>query len=135
MQQERRPSVVSYHQIHEPVIVEINERDSTDHVRRLQPTAGFLARFDELPVAFVVKLGVELLVVDIRHGLLDLGIDVAICDEQIQPSIVVIVEEASTETQHLARWHDDPAGPLTSSKKPFPPLYQRWSEDFWKSEM
>jgi len=112
--------VVSYHQLHEPVVVEIGECDSTAHLCRLQSTVCFLARFDELPVAFVVKQGVELLVVDLWHGLFDLGIDVAIGYEQIQPAIIVVVEEATAETQYFARWYHDPRRTAHVIEETFP---------------
>ena len=38
---------------------------------------------------------------DTRRPLLYLRIDVAVCDEKVQPSVVVVVEEASTETEHI----------------------------------
>ena len=37
-----------------------------------------------------------------RRGLLHLGIDMAVGDKNIQPTIVVIVEKASAETEHIA---------------------------------
>ncbi len=100
MQQKRWLSVVPHHQIHETVVIEIGKSHATAHVRRLHPTAGLPARFDELSVAFIVKQRIELLVAYPWHGLLDLGIDVTIRDERVQPAMVVIVAEGYAHGGH-----------------------------------
>jgi len=40
---------------------------------------------------------------DFRRGLLDLRINVAVGNEQVQPAVVVIIEKASAEAEHIMR--------------------------------
>ncbi len=50
-----------------------------------------------------MKQGIELLEVNLRGSLLYLRINVPVGDEQIQPAIIIVVEEASAETEDPAR--------------------------------
>src|SRR2546430_5653090 len=40
---------------------------------------------------------------DFRRGLLDLRINVAVGNEQVQPSVIVVIEKASPEAEHIMR--------------------------------
>src|SRR5437899_2887209 len=40
---------------------------------------------------------------DFRRGLLDLRINVAVGNEQVQPSVIVVIEEPSPEAEHIMR--------------------------------
>jgi len=53
-------------------------------------------------VGFIVKKGVVLLVARIGD-LFDFGIDVAVADEKIKPTVVVIIEETAAEAENVSR--------------------------------
>ena len=49
----------------------------------------------------VVKQAIELPVVNLRRGLLDFGINMAVGDKDIQPAVVVVIEKAASKTEYL----------------------------------
>ncbi len=102
VEQKRRISVVCHNHIHESIVIEIGKSDSTTHVGSFKARTGQLANFSEFAVPFVVEQRIDLLVMSPRRGLLNLGIDMAVGDKNIQPTIVVIIEETSAETEHIA---------------------------------
>src|SRR5437016_6683818 len=48
-----------------------------------------------------MKQGIDLLVLNSRRGLLNFRINVTVGNEDIEPAVVVIVEEASAKAQHF----------------------------------
>ena len=112
VQQQGRISIVGYDCVHEPIIIEIGKSNASADMGCLKAAAGQLGSLYELAVPFIVKQRVDLLVVNLRSGLFDFGIDVAISNEQVQPPIVVVIEKAPTEAEHVVRGARD-AGLIT----------------------
>src|SRR5207253_10684786 len=100
VEQQRWVSVVCVYDIHAAVAIEIGEADSAAHIGRLKAAARQLGSFDKLAVAFVVEQHISLLIVNFRCSLFDLRIDMSIGDENVLPTIVIVIEEASTESKH-----------------------------------
>src|SRR5436305_13918051 len=112
MQQQGRVSIVGYDHVHEPIIIEIGKSNASADMGCLKASTGQLGSLYELAVPFIVKQRVDLLIVNLRGGLFDFGIDVAISNEQVQPFIVVVIEKAPTKAEHVARGARD-AGLIT----------------------
>ena len=103
MQQQGRVSIVGYDHVHEPIIIEIGKSNASADMGCLKASTGQLGSLYGLAVPFIVKQRVDLLIVNARGGLFDFGIDVAVSNEQVQPPIVVVIEEAPTEAEHVVR--------------------------------
>src|SRR5439155_2239522 len=119
MQQQGRVSIVSYDHVHEAIIVEIGKSHASANMGCLKAAPGQLGSLYELAVPFIVKQRVDLLIVNPRGGLFDFGIDVAVSNEQVQPPIVVVIEEAPTEAEHVVRGARDAGLIADLVEKPF----------------
>src|SRR6202049_3022622 len=102
VKQERRISVVCHNHIHKSVIVEICESNSTTYIGSCKAISRQLAYLNKLAVSVIMEQRIDLLVMSPRCSLFHLGIDVAVGDKKIQPAIVVIIEKAAAETEHIA---------------------------------
>src|SRR6266849_1431162 len=100
VQQKRRISIVCHQYVHTAGVIEVGKSYAAAHVGRLEPGTGRLRCLHELAIAFIVKQRIELLEVNLGGSLLYLRINVTVGDEQVQPAIVIVIEEASAETKH-----------------------------------
>src|SRR6478672_10896417 len=94
----RRVSVIGDDHIDKAVIIEVRECHSSTHIRSVESCPADLANFHELAATLVVKQRIELPVVRTRRGLLHFRINVPIGDEDIQQTVVVVVQEPSAKT-------------------------------------
>jgi hypothetical protein len=67
----------------------------------LKAAARPLGSFDKLAVALIVEQHISLLVVNFGSGFLDFWIDMTIGNKYVQPAIIIVIEEASTEAKHI----------------------------------
>ena len=101
MEQQRSVAVVGDDDIDETVVVEVGEGDPATHVVRLKDRTGRLAHLSELAIVFIVEERVVLFVVNFGRGLLDFRIDVTIGNKEVEPAVIVVVEETSTKTENV----------------------------------
>src|SRR3989441_12721004 len=118
VEEEWRVAIVGDDQIHISIVLEVRERDAPPGVRRREPDSRKLRDFSKLPVAVIVEQRVDLLVVNLRRDPLDFRIDVTVGDEEIQPAVIVIVEEPSAEAQNLLGGRSDSDGVTDLVKEP-----------------
>src|SRR6202022_1478254 len=108
VQHQGRISVVGDYNVPETVVVEIGERNAAPDVRSAKAVARRLAHVHKLAIVIVVEERVELFVADVRRGLLNFWIHVAVGNKNIQPAIVVVVEEAPAKAQDVMRRSSNP---------------------------
>ena len=66
-----------------------------------------LGDLNEFAVVLVMEEGVDLFVANLGIGLLNFRINVAIGDKNVEPAIIVVIEEAATKAENLARGNRD----------------------------
>src|SRR5579864_1725197 len=120
MQHNGQISIVRDHNVHKPVVVEIGKSYSASHVGRFKSRATRLANLYELSVSFVVEQRIDLPVMGSGRGLLHLRIHMPVGDENIQPPVVVVIEETSAETEYIPRRSGDPRFVAHLVEEPFP---------------
>src|SRR5579863_1308538 len=96
-----RIAIVGDEHVGVAVIVEVGEGDATSGARRDSGQAAGYGRVGEFAVGVVVEQRVVLLVERVGGDLFDLGIDVAVADEDVEPAIVVVVQKAATEAENV----------------------------------
>src|SRR5262245_36028938 len=99
-QQQRRVAVVGDDDVHIAVVVEIGERSPASRVRRRETVARRFGHFDEFARAVVAEELIDLFVADGR-GQFDLRVDVAVGDEEVEPTVVVEIEETAAEAKDV----------------------------------
>src|ERR1700722_12554813 len=89
------------------VVVEIGERDTAGGPRGKRVEAALRGDFGEFAAHLVMEQRVVLFVERAGGDLLDLGIDVAVADEYVEPTVVVVVEKATAKAEDLFRGERD----------------------------
>src|ERR1700756_296064 len=120
MQHNGRISVVRDHNVHKPVVVEIGKSYSASHVGRFKSRATRLAHLYKFSVSFVVEQRIDLPIMGSGRGLLHLRIHMPVGDENVQPPVIVVIEEAAAETEYIPRWSRDPCFVAHLVEKSFP---------------
>ena len=92
-QQVQGTPVVGYDDVHVAVVVQVSEGGTAAQVPDLRPGTGLAGALPETPLPILVQQ-VLLAKEDVIAKLVDGGIDVAVGDERIQVSVVVVVEES-----------------------------------------
>src|SRR2546429_3698506 len=107
VQQQRLVSVVANNNVHKTVVIQVCEGDSPADIRRLKSISRHLSCLDERALSVVVEERIDLFEVCTSLNIFDLRIHVSVGDKQVEPAVIVIVEEASAETKHVVGGTDD----------------------------
>src|SRR5260370_11724438 len=120
MQHNGGVSIVRDHNVHKSVVVEIGKSCAASHVGHFKSRATGLAHFYELSISFVVKQRIDLPIMGSGRGLLHLWVNMPVGDENIQPPVIVVIEEASAETEDIPCRSRDPRFVAHLVEKSFP---------------
>src|SRR5579864_504111 len=120
MQHNGQISIVRDHNVYKAVVVEIGKSYSASHVGRFKPCTTGLAHLYELTISFVVEERIDLPIMGSGRGLLHLGVNMSIGNENVQPAIIVVIEETAAETEHVPRRSRDPRFVAHLVEKSFP---------------
>src|SRR6185436_9040485 len=91
------------------VVVEVAERGAAPRLRRRQGWTEFLSDVGEVSLAVVVVDDLPLLVAGLGLELPHFGVDVAVDQEEIEPSVVIEIDERRAPAEP-ARVHADARG-------------------------
>ena len=99
LEQKRRSSVCGEQQIQAPVIVDVAISCATANARRIECGAKSLRYFLKIAFADVAKQVRRHGILHVWLHALDIAIDVAIGDEDVRPTVQVIIKKEATKAE------------------------------------
>ncbi len=103
--------------IHVAVVIEIPKGTPARRDRLEDRSAEFFRDVPEMSVPQIVIDNLWLAVADVKREPLDFGIDVAVGGENVQPTVVIEIEEAATPAE-VARVHSEAGGLDSRGRSP-----------------
>ncbi len=97
VKQQRGIVVVGNHQIDKAIVIKVPKAHAPCGMRSIESVAGGSGHVHEFSVTIVMKQRVDLFVANFGRDLLHFRVHVAIGDEEIEPAIVVVIEESATK--------------------------------------
>src|SRR5262249_42020392 len=102
-QQQRWIAVISYDDVNVAVIIEVRKRRAPGCIRRLKTLSGGFRHLGKFPIPLIVKQSIDLLVVNVGRDALHFFVHMSVGDEDVEPPIIVIIEESAAEAEHIPR--------------------------------